>query len=155
MKILKNSKTKTLTVLTIVTATIMTIVYALQQTFYSPTVTYQMAVIGKVQVWNGSNWQEEPLINWTKGNPWYVRFVTTDKGYVGNVTITWQLQRQTAENEWINVEGAVVTTNVYLSGTSNQYIYASPDGSYTNNKNWDGYVTVSGAYRVQVTFNIP
>jgi hypothetical protein len=84
----------------------------------------------------------------TPGSAWYARLEVSG-GYAGNVSITWQLQ-QNSGTGWTGVTDASVTTYVVLTGSS-QDVYASSDGTITNNQNWGTFTTSGGSYRVTAT----
>lgn len=98
-----------------------------------------------------SNWTLT-LNNIANGTSWYVMFNTTSGGYIGYVNITWQLQNYTG-GLWQNVAGAVVNTdNFYLNGSVGQEIYASTDGTQTENYDWGTNKTKqAGNYRIEMT----
>jgi len=81
------------------------------------------------------------------GSAWYARLEVIG-GYTGSVTVTWQLQ-QNSGSGWTN-QGSALTTNVVLTGSA-QDIYASSDGTVTNNQNWGTLSTGGGSYRVTAT----
>ncbi|MGQ9641824.1 MAG: hypothetical protein ACUVUF_06955 [Candidatus Bathycorpusculaceae bacterium] len=140
------------TVYTMLMATAAYVTASFISSFYSPTVTYQTGIFGKIQVWNGTEWVDTNLTNWT--GAWYTRFVTTSPGYKGNVTIFWQLEKYNGST-WENVTNANVTTYVYLTGLFGQEIYASPDGTPTNQTNWNNFIQTSATYRVRADFSTP
>jgi len=97
---------------------------------------------------------ELSLDNIANGTSWYVMFNTTSGGYIGNISITWQLQNYTG-GAWVDVSGAVVNTNnFYLNGSVGQEIYASTDGTQTENYDWGTNKTKeAGTYRIEMTMN--
>jgi hypothetical protein len=85
----------------------------------------------------------------TAPGAWYSRLQVLP-GYSGPVTITWQLQNETAPSTFTNVAGAYVQTNMMLNGSSED-VYASSDGTNNNNYNWGSLTTNGGAYEVYVS----
>ena len=81
-------------------------------------------------------------------DPWYAKIAVS--GYTGPVTVTWQLQVQTAPSTWTNVNGATLTTTTSLTGAP-QAIYASADGSIGANQNWGSDCSTNGTYIITVT----
>ena len=81
---------------------------------------------------------------------WYTK-LTVDAGYIGPVTITWQLQSY-ATGSWQPVGSTTVTT-ITLSGSS-QEIYATANGLLlSGSRNWGLDATVQGTYNVIATVN--
>jgi len=80
---------------------------------------------------------------------WYAK-LAIGSGYSGSVTITWQLQNETAPSTWTNVNGATVTTTITPSGSA-QVIYATPDGGVAGNRDWSLDVKSEGMYHVIAT----
>ena len=84
---------------------------------------------------------------------WYVKFNTTSSGYSGAVTMTWTLQEDNS-GTWTD-QSATQITSVTLTGLVGQTIFASSDGSQTQNKNWGPSTTSEGSYRIQVAVTKP
>ena len=84
----------------------------------------------------------------TIGSPWYAQIQVS--GYSGPVTITWQLQVETAPSTYSDVSGATVTTTTTLTGTP-QTLYATADGTQTTNYNFGSNISTGGTYIVKVT----
>jgi hypothetical protein len=81
---------------------------------------------------------------------WYTRLEIATTSFSGPVTITWQLEKETAPSTWTPVSAASTTTAITLSGNA-QNVYASADGSSTNNFDWSTVVPGAGSYRVTIT----
>lgn len=108
----------------------------------SGTITYNTADDG-TGTWNP---------NLEPSGAWYTRLIVTG-GYVGPVTITWQLQSY-ATGSWANVGGATVTTNVITLDGGSQTFYAIADGvTLLGSRNWSLDATTGGTYRVIATIN--
>ena len=91
-----------------------------------------------------------PLSVSAPGDAWYSRLEVGANSYSGPVTITWQLQNETAPSTFTNVAGATVSTAIVLNGSAED-VYASTDGTNNNNFNWGSLTTTAGAYKVVVT----
>jgi hypothetical protein len=84
--------------------------------------------------------------------PWYASLeIGTSNKYSGPVTITWQLENETAPNTWSPVSSPV-TTNVTLSKGA-QTVYASENGTITDNTNWESLISLAGTYNVTATID--
>lgn len=84
------------------------------------------------------------------GAAWFSRLEIVAGGYSGPVTLTWQLQEKNGTDIWLNVTGTT-TTNVVLSSSSTQIVYATSDGAPgDSNYNWGLSLTAAGTYRVRV-----
>ena len=79
---------------------------------------------------------------------WYSRLEVAASGYEGPVTISWTLQQE--NNTWQDVPSAAVSTSMVLNGSA-QNVYASTDGTITNNINWGSFTSTNGTYRVYVS----
>jgi len=88
------------------------------------------------------------LNNIPANQSWYARFVVAEDGYSGTVEITWTLQTKVG-GSWVDTATSV-TTLVSLSGSQGQIVYASPDGSITNNYDWGVNCNSAGEYRIKV-----
>jgi hypothetical protein len=85
-------------------------------------------------------------------DPWYARLeVPAGGSFSGPVEITWQLQQKTGPGagDWTDV-GSSQLTSIVLSGGEEQ-VYASSDGSNTDNHDWATEATAAGTYRVYAT----
>jgi hypothetical protein len=82
--------------------------------------------------------------------PWYANLVIgSNNKYSGPVSISWQLENETAPSTWSPV-GSPVQTSVTLSKGA-QTVYASADGTTTANTNWESLITTAGTYEVVAT----
>ncbi len=143
----------TATTLTVVTLAIIVSVYAVAilGTFQGGTVSVGGVSSGTISYSSdntvGGTWAPSLQVS-SSTDPWYAKIQVS--GYTGPVTITWQLQVQSAPSTWTNVPGAAVTTTTSLTGTS-QTIYASTDGSIGSNQNWGSDCSTNGTYSITVT----
>jgi hypothetical protein len=99
---------------------------------------------------NATGWTSTLSVS-AASDAWYSRLEVGANSYSGPVTITWQLQNETAPSTWNNV-GSAVQTSMVLSGSA-QDVYASSNGASNTNFNWGSLTTTAGAYRVYVTVN--
>jgi hypothetical protein len=110
----------------------------------SSTITYSTTNSTDPSTW-GTTLQVTSL-----STPWYARLeIGSSNKYSGPVTITWQLQNETAPNTWSPV-GSPKTTSVTLSKGA-QIVYASADGTITDNTNWESLISLAGTYNVTAT----
>jgi hypothetical protein len=79
---------------------------------------------------------------------WHTK-LALDGGYVGPVTISWQLQSY-ATGSWEPVGTPAVSTSITLTGSAGQIVYATTTGVITasNNHDWHLEATAGGTYRV-------
>jgi hypothetical protein len=84
------------------------------------------------------------------GSSWYVQ-LAAGGGYIGSVTVTFQLQQSNGSGGWTNTGTPITTSAITLTG-STQDIYASTDGTITNNFNW-GTGLAAGTYQIVATVN--
>ena len=86
-----------------------------------------------------------PTLTVSSGS-WYTQ-LHVDTGYVGPVTITWQLESYSS-GTWTEV-GDPTVTDFDLSG-STVNIYATDDGAISNNRDWSIDANSPATYRVTV-----
>jgi len=136
------------TLITLLAIALVLVVYAtILGTFTGSDVTV-VTLSGDVQYCqNATGPWTTTLSNIGNGSAWYARFETTSSGYAGLVNMTWGLLESGTE-----VSPSVnQTTQVTLTGTSGQIIYASADGTTTGIKNWGANTTQAGTYQIKVT----
>ena len=80
---------------------------------------------------------------------WYAKLAIGNE-YSQSITITWQLQNETAPSTWINVNGATVTTTITPSGSA-QAVYATANGDIAGNRDWSQYASSEGIYHIIAT----
>lgn len=80
---------------------------------------------------------------------WYAK-LAIGSGYSGSLTVTWQLQNETAPSTWANINGATVTTTITPSGSA-QEVYATANGDIAGNRDWSLDANGEGTYHVIAT----
>jgi hypothetical protein len=137
------------TVLTIVAlASVLVVFAAILGTFQGGKVTVGGVTSGTIAYNDDNSTEWNANLQPAVSSPWYARIQV--EGYSGPVTITWQLQIETAPSVWSDVGGATVTTTTILAGSS-EYVYASLDGSQTSNHDWGSSITTGGTFSIKVT----
>jgi hypothetical protein len=98
---------------------------------------------------DNSTWASTLSVSGTS-TPWYAKLTTTSGGYIGPVTISWQLTQKQTNGTYTNL-GSTTSTSYTLNGAA-QTIYVTSTGINLNNRDWSqtaGYTT--GSYKVVAT----
>jgi len=145
----KSGKLIVATVLTIAALASVLVVFAsILGTFQGAPVTVGGVTSGTIEYSTDNSTFASSTAPSSVGSPWYAQIQVS--GYSGPVTITWQLQYESAPSVYSDVSGASVTTTVTLTGTS-QTIYASANGAQTTNYDFGSHITTGGTYIVSVS----
>lgn len=141
----------TLTVLTVVSIALVMIAYAVTiGTFTGGEVTVLGTATGTVKYSTDNSEGASWTTTLTPGSSsWYTRLEIGANTYNGPVTVSWQLQQETAPDTWTSV-GNPTTTNIVLTGSA-QNVYATTDGLITGNRDWKIDAVETGTYRVVAT----